>query len=81
MTSAPAALQSGHPGAAALDAFDPEPIPVEHPIRHLPNVFLAPRVPFCSVPAVMKPRQTVAHLALAAVRGKALPTIVNGVPE
>jgi phosphoglycerate dehydrogenase-like enzyme len=29
---------------AALDVFDPEPIPAGHPIRDLPNVFLTPHI-------------------------------------
>jgi phosphoglycerate dehydrogenase-like enzyme len=27
---------------AGLDVFDPEPIPADHPITRLPNVFLSP---------------------------------------
>lgn len=29
---------------AGLDVFDPEPIPAEHPIKELPNVFLSPHI-------------------------------------
>ncbi len=29
---------------AGLDVFDPEPIPADHPIKDLPNVFLSPHI-------------------------------------
>jgi phosphoglycerate dehydrogenase-like enzyme len=29
---------------ACLDVFDPEPIPLDSPIRDLPNVFLTPHI-------------------------------------
>ena len=76
-----AALRRGHLSAAALDVFDPEPIPADHAIRVLPNVILAPHIASCSVPAVTKLRESAARLALAAVRGEVLLTIVNGVKQ
>ena len=72
-----AALQSGHVGAVALDVFNPEPIPSDHPILRMDNVIVASHVASASVPAVRKLRETAAKLALMAVNGEKLPNVVN----
>jgi D-3-phosphoglycerate dehydrogenase len=74
-----AALDSGHVAGAALDVFAPEPIPAGHPILGRPNVILAPHVASVSAASVHRLRSTAADLAVAAVRGGHLPSIVNGV--
>ncbi len=73
------ALESGRLGAAALDVFDPEPIPAGHPVLKMANVILAPHVASASPTAVKKLRETAARLALQGVRGEPLANIVNGV--
>lgn len=72
-----AALQSGHVTAAALDVFNPEPIPTDHPILKLDNVILASHIASTSVPAVRKLRETAARLALMALNGEPLVNVVN----
>lgn len=73
------ALTNGHVSAAALDVFAPEPIPANHPVLAMENVIVASHIASCSAPAVTKLRETAANLAAMALRGDALPNVVNGV--
>ena len=73
------ALRQGHVAAAALDVFDPEPIPADHPILRMDKVIVASHIASASVAAVRKLRETAANLALAALRGEPLKNVVNGV--
>ena len=74
-----AALDSERVAGAALDVFSPEPIPPGHPILGRANVILAPHIASVSPAAVKRLRTGAAELALAAIRGEALPSVVNGV--
>jgi len=50
MAALPHALADGAPAMAALDVFDEEPLPAEHPLRRLPNALLTPHLGFVAQP-------------------------------
>lgn len=50
MEALPAALRAGHPGMAALDVFDEEPLPEGFALARLPNVVLTPHLGFVAAP-------------------------------
>src|SRR5262249_25496661 len=73
------ALQRSHLAAAALDVFDPEPIPPDCPLLHMDNVVLSAHVASTRARHARRVRETVAGAVARATRGAALPSIVNGV--
>ncbi|CAM8622769.1 SerA Phosphoglycerate dehydrogenase and related dehydrogenases [Burkholderiales bacterium] len=56
-----AALKAGRPGMAALDVFDEEPLPADHPFRHMRQVTLSPHLGFVANPVYDIFAKTVAH--------------------
>lgn len=54
-----AALQCGRLGAAALDVFETEPLPQQHPLRRAPNCLLTPHVAGLTIDS-LEERSTVA---------------------
>jgi D-3-phosphoglycerate dehydrogenase len=73
------ALLNGRLAAAALDVFDPEPLPADHPLRSLPHVIISPHIASASAQAVLRLRQTAAGIVAKILRGEGTSNVVNGV--
>ena len=74
------ALRSGHLAGAALDVFETEPPPPGDPLRELPNVLLSPHVAGVTPEASGRLLAAVVDNLLAAVEGRELTGVVNGLP-
>lgn len=66
------ALEQGRPGFAALDVFDVEPLPLDDPLRQLPNVLLSPHLGFVTEPVYQRFAAGVTECLEAWLAGKAL---------
>jgi D-3-phosphoglycerate dehydrogenase len=74
-----AALRAGTISAAALDVFDPEPIPKDSPVLGMENVILTPHLGASSPQALQRLFSGVVATVATAIRGERLPNVVNGV--
>ncbi|RKN46941.1 C-terminal binding protein [Streptomyces hoynatensis] len=66
------ALRSGRLAGAALDVFDPEPLPAGSPLRGLPNVVLTPHAAFYSTDSLDALQRLAAEEAARALSGEPL---------
>lgn len=63
--------------AAALDVFDPEPIPKNHPILKMKNLLLTPHIASASEQTRKKMATMAAENLIAGITGKKLPFCAN----
>lgn len=66
------ALESGHLAGAALDVFEPEPLPADSRLRALPGVILTPHAAFYSDDSVADLQRLAAEEAARALAGEDL---------
>lgn len=71
------ALLSGQIAGAALDVFEHEPLPADHPLRQAPNVILSPHNAFNAVEAAAEMGRRSVENVLAAMEGRIPPGLLN----
>jgi D-3-phosphoglycerate dehydrogenase len=74
-----AALDGGRLAGAALDVFDAEPPPADHPLRAHEDVLLSPHVAGATGQAQLNIVSLVVENITAAVQGRPVRNVVNGV--
>ncbi|TDC83399.1 NAD(P)-dependent oxidoreductase [Actinomadura sp. 7K507] len=74
-----AALESGQLAGAALDVFDEEPLPEDHPLRSHEDVLLSPHTAGASIQSQLNLVSLVRDNVTAAVQGRDVQNVVNGV--
>jgi phosphoglycerate dehydrogenase-like enzyme len=72
------ALAAGRPALAALDVFDEEPLPAEHPLRRAHNVVLTPHLGFVAQPVFERFAAGVVECLGAWLRGAPLVRVLPG---
>jgi D-3-phosphoglycerate dehydrogenase len=72
-----AALASGHLGGAAIDVFDSQPLPMDHPFLALPNVILTPHMAGITEESMLRMGQGVVAEAQRVMAGDLPRNLVN----
>ncbi len=71
------ALTEGRLAAVALDVFDPEPIPQDHPLLTLPNVIITPHIASATTTTRKRMARMTVENIQAGLAGEALPYCCN----
>lgn len=71
------ALREGWIAGAAVDVFDPEPIPADHPLLQLPNFIVTPHAAFYSEESIVDLETLAAQNVAAILSGRRPAALVN----
>jgi D-3-phosphoglycerate dehydrogenase len=71
------ALHAGHLGGAALDVYEAEPLPADHPMRSAPNTILQPHGAWYSEESLRELQRNAAEEVARVLRGGKMKNIVN----
>ncbi|MCL6455158.1 MAG: phosphoglycerate dehydrogenase [Alicyclobacillus sp.] len=71
------ALRSGHVAGAALDVFETEPFPADHPLRSCPNVVFTPHIAASTEEAQLNVAVVVAEEVAKVLTGQPFQNAVN----
>lgn len=72
-----AGLSDGRPAGAGLDVFEPERLPVDHPLIRMGNVVLTPHVAFYSEESIAELQRLASENVVAVLSGQGTASVVG----